>query len=134
MNEELLLSPEILMKATKSGKEYGWKISDVPSVLSDAKNNNLANLGGQLQYVFPDGTCELYWMDIDAGARAEGESWKDWVEMSYEICSINFQALIKNSDFFKEAEGSSSFIKEKIKAGIDVTKNEAFILYFEKRE
>lgn len=134
MNVYDLLSPDILDKANKkSGNELGWKLNDVPSVLLDAKRNNLASIGGQLQYIFSDGTCELYWQNIDSGKKHNEETWEKWVERSYNICLKNFKKLVKNNNFIKEANNSFEFIKEKIDKGVDVKENEYFILYFDKK-
>lgn len=131
MKEELILSSEILQKATKRGNEYGWKLSDIPQVLLDAKNKKLANLGGQLQFRFPNATYELYWLDIDSGVKGERESWEAWVIRSYETCLQSFEALIKKVDFVKEAENSFPQIKEKVQTGINIRDFAVFILYFE---
>lgn len=62
--EEKFLPNEILQKAIVSGNEYGWKRTDFKNVLEKAVENGLGIIGGQVQFKFPDGTCELYWQNM----------------------------------------------------------------------
>ena len=56
MVEETLLPPSVLAKAIKHGNEYGWALADVPEVIDATEAVGLANLGGQPQFVYPNGT------------------------------------------------------------------------------
>ena len=99
MNAKFLLSKDILKISKKRGKENGWRLKDVPKVLEDAKNNNLANIGGQLQYTMPGGICELYWISIESSERKKNESWDDRVKRSYEECMEQYNSKIKDRRF-----------------------------------
>ena len=48
------LPKEIIEKSFRSGNEFGWKINDVPLVINAAVENNLAVIGGQVQFVLED--------------------------------------------------------------------------------
>lgn len=133
MNEQLL-SKHIRDKATKSGDEYGWRLSDIPEVLLDAKNNNLVNVGGQLQYIFSDATCELYWLCIESTSRKQDELWADWVNRAYSECIDQFNKLMEVTDFRKEANDGFDYLKGKLDESVDLSEHEAFILYFHQEE
>jgi len=64
--EERFFPKNILALATKSGKEFGWKKVDFENVVNIAVTAGLAIVGGQVQYIFEDGTCEAYWLDYDS--------------------------------------------------------------------
>ena len=53
---EKKLPKHILEKSIKSGNEYGWKEADVIDAINSAVENGLAIIGGQIQFVFEDGT------------------------------------------------------------------------------
>ena len=71
--EQKHLSKELFRKSTKSGKELGWKKVDFPKVIEFAKKNQIGIVGGQVQFVFPDGICELYWRNYDPEKRRKKE-------------------------------------------------------------
>jgi hypothetical protein len=64
------------------GNEYAWRRHDLSRVFDAAKAARLANLGGQVQFRLPDGTCELYWQNFDVASRGPDESWGAFVERS----------------------------------------------------
>jgi hypothetical protein len=57
-------------KAVRSGNEFGWHRDSVLRTLAAARDAGLACLGGQVQFLFDDGTCELYWLNFDSSKRA----------------------------------------------------------------
>ncbi len=69
---ERLLPESIRRKAVMSGQEWGWRKQDILGAIVAAKGAGLANIGGQVQFVFPDGTCELYWKSYDSADRKTG--------------------------------------------------------------
>ncbi|WP_281541579.1 hypothetical protein [Maribacter aestuarii] len=75
--EEKYLPTKILQKAILSGEEYGWKRTDFREVIDKAVEVGLGIIGGQVQYKFADGTCELYWHKYDTTGRKSRESWYD---------------------------------------------------------
>ena len=63
---ERRLPKELLERASLRGKEYAWRIADIPEVIEAARRAGLVNVGGQLQFRFPDGkTRECYWVEVD---------------------------------------------------------------------
>lgn len=62
---EAILPPDIRALGDLRGNEYAWRRADLPRVFDAAKLAGLANLGGQVQFRLPDGTCELYWQNFD---------------------------------------------------------------------
>jgi hypothetical protein len=72
---EQRLPISILDKAIKSTNEFGWIQEDFSEVIKAARNAQLAVIGGQVQYVLPDGTCELYWLSYDPADRQINEPW-----------------------------------------------------------
>jgi hypothetical protein len=108
LSAEAKLPAEILVRATKSGKEFAWPIEDIPQVIEAARQENLLNLGGQLQFILPDGICELYWIEVDPLKKVpETLSWRDKVECSASEALAAFDTLRKERDFI--AEGRKAF-------------------------
>ena len=91
---ESLLPKTILKKAVKSNNEFGWKQADFHEVLEAATLKQLAIIGGQVQYIFPDATCELYWLSYDSTARKKNEIWSDFVLRSKNEVLENFENVI----------------------------------------
>jgi len=130
MNQaELRLPNEILTKAIKSGNEYGWKKEDVLCTIEAARQIPMATIGGQVQYVWPDGTCELYWLSYDSEKRKINENWISYCNRTALECSEKFKALI-TTDIEEEAINSFDTIKIKHESGIVLIDHQIFILYF----
>jgi hypothetical protein len=127
---ESLLPKTILKKAVKSSKEFGWKQADFYEVIEAATLKQLAIIGGQVQYIFPDATCELYWLSYDSTARKKNEIWSDFVLRSKNEVMEKFENVIMK-DINNEAIKSFEEIKTKVESGIDISKHKIFILYFE---
>lgn len=132
--EEQRLPKLILDKAIKSGNEFGWRQNDFLEVIEVARQNYLAIIGGQIQYVLPDGTCELYWLSYDPDKRQHNESWLSYCDRTAKECSEKFNKLIIETDIEKEALTSFPFLAEKQKDGIDINEHLIFILYFDDKE
>src|SRR5947209_8263097 len=98
---ERRLPPEILAKAIKSGCD--WRRSDIPSVIDAAQQAGLAVLGGQMQFVFSDGICELYWQNYDLRDRDPGEAWPEYVARTTGECLAQFNRLIDTTDLVADA-------------------------------
>jgi hypothetical protein len=108
MRPEELLPPEVLMKASLSGNEYGWRVYEIPSVIEAARKSNLLNVGGQLQFRVSDGTCECYWIDIDTYKTVlETLPWSERVELSAAEALKAYALLSQTKDFL--AEGRNNF-------------------------
>ena len=124
------LSQSIREKMIRRANEYGWKQEDFIDAINEAQKVNLATIGGQVQYIFPNATCELYWLSYDSDEKKENESWDVYCSRSAEECISKFKSLIENVDINKEAIQTFSFIKEKYKQNIDIEQYKVFILYF----
>ena len=106
--DEDLLPPEHLLRATRRGNEYAWRLEDIPKVIEAARQASLLNIGGQLQFRIPEGTCECYWVEVNAiDGIALDLPWRTRVELSAETALSQFRALPQRFDFL--AEGRSSF-------------------------
>ena len=108
MNDEAHLPPDILARATRNGNEYGWSVADIPQVIEAARAAGLVNIGGQLQFILPNGTCECYWIDVDTFKQLSTSlPWDQQVQLSARIALAEIQRLQKEKDFI--AEGRKAF-------------------------
>lgn len=129
---ENLLPQEILSRATLRGKEYAWRLEDIPKVIAAARNCNLASVGGQLQFRFPEGgTCECYWIEVDTHQSLSSDlSWAERVALTSETALAEFQKLQSKWDFI--SEGRSAFGEQFEKwevAGGDPAEAMCFVWY-----
>jgi len=128
--EEKAFSLELQRKAYKSrGGEWGWKLKDIPLVIEECKALNYGVLGGQIQFLFPDGTCELYWLRADPQAKSAEETWRDYSRRSCEEFLILFNELVKNTDFEKEGIEAFDFLKSKKTEGSNILDYMFFLIY-----
>jgi len=125
---ELKLDKSILDKAIKSGNEYGWRIYDFKEVIANAVSKNFAIIGGQVQFLFPDGTCELYWLKYDTKSKDRFENWSQYVKRTEKECIDHFETICQTTDFEKEGL-VFDFIKEKKQTGINILDYMIFIIY-----
>jgi hypothetical protein len=131
--EEHRLSVQIREKAIESGNEFGWKQQDFKEVIEIARQVPMAIIGGQVQYVFNDGTCELYWLSYDPDERQENEDWLTFCNRTAIQANEKFDKLIIETYFEKEAL-TFDFIKSKKKIGVDIEKHRIFIIHFSDNE
>lgn len=127
---ELKLPQNLLTKAIKSGNEYGWKKADVLDVIEAARQMKLSTIGGQVQYIWPDATCELYWLSYDSEEKSIKEDWASFCNRTAFECSEKFKHLI-TTDIEKEAIKSFELIKNKYESGVILDDHQIFILYFD---
>ena len=106
---ELRLPREILKRASLRGDEYAWPIDDIPKVIEAARQANLVNIGGQLQFRLADGaTCECYWIEVDTTKSVPASlPWQARVEQTAIVALADFKRLTTTFDFV--AEGRRSF-------------------------
>ncbi len=128
MDEELHLPKDILLKSRLSGKEHAWKLKDIPEAINAAKSSSLAILGGQLQYIFDDATCELYWISADPVDKSENEDWTDFVYRSCTEFMLLFDKIVREQKFKKDAL-EWDLIRDKNDKGIDIGEHEYFVIY-----
>jgi hypothetical protein len=128
--EEKYLPNEILQKAIVSGKEYGWKRDDFKEVVDKTVEIGLGIIGGQVQFKFQDGTCELYWHKYDTTERKPGENWNDYCQRTKKECLSQFEKLPTDTELINEGIQSFDFLKEKDKKNLKLGDFLIFILYF----
>jgi hypothetical protein len=106
---ETLLPASLLDRATLRGEEYAWPVSNIPEVIEAARLANLVSIGGQLQFLFPDGgTCECYWVEVDTYKSVSTDlPWAERIDQTALAASSQYQDLQDRYDFI--AEGRSAF-------------------------
>ncbi len=135
MEPEEILPNKLLEKSKLSGKEYGWKKEDFLSVINSAVQNNLAIIGGQVQFIFDDGVCELYWEKYDSKSKSSLENWNQYVKRSAKECTEQFNKISNEDRLIKEGIDNFDFIKKKSNdKNINLKDHLWFILYFEKEK
>ncbi len=97
--------------------------------INDARQRGLETIGGQAQFRLPDGTCELYWIDLDPADRKLGESWVDCVNRSADEALSKFRERMAKTDWKSEIQ-NWPFLREKAASGVDVMSHLCFVLYF----
>jgi hypothetical protein len=127
--EEKRLPGIILNKAIKSGNEFGWLQTDFIETIETARELKIGIVGGQVQYVFQDGTCELYWLSYDSSERRVGEDWINYCNRTSDETIKKFKELITKTDFEKETS-SFDFLRDKKSKGVNIEDNKVFIIYF----
>jgi hypothetical protein len=124
------LPDSILSRATPSGQEHGWSIADFPDVLDEAANLGFACLGGQFQFLLPDGTCEVYWLNADSTPRLPNETWRDYVFRAARQVRDAFTRICAETDFIQQAR-DWPFLRDKLAdPHFDVLKHLIFVAYF----
>jgi hypothetical protein len=132
MYPEELLPKHVLEKAIKSGKEYAWRQQGVQQAIIAAKEIGLATIGGQVQFITPDGVCELYWLSYDSTARKGLEKWEEFVIRSANESIGKFNELCIKTNFINAGIESFLLLREMSKSE-DISKYLYFVLYFEKQ-
>ena len=126
---ETKLPKYILEKAIKSNNEFGWRENDVVEVINIAVENGLAILGGQVQFVFEDGTCELYWLNYNSNDKLNNENWSEYSRRTANEC-VQKLGKIASRNIESEAIEFFDFLKNKKNNGKEIYQNMIFILYF----
>jgi len=123
--ENFELPEHFLDRCIKSGNELGWRQEDVINAINCARGASLATIGGQVQYITPAGTFELYWLNYYSSERKDNEDWLAFCERSLDECVEKFNAIIQ-TDIKAEAINSFPILKD-----IPLLDNyRVFILYF----
>lgn len=126
---ESLLPRDVLDRADLRGNEYAWRRADLFRVLDAAQAVGLANLGGQVQFRLPDGTCELYWRNFDVEGQRTGESWDAFVPRSRLEVERALARLPGDETILGEALESFEFLRQKAAEGGDVLAGLCFVCY-----
>jgi hypothetical protein len=130
LEAEARLPADILQRATLRGNEYAWKRADLPIVFASAESAGIANLGGQVQFRVPDGTCELYWHSFDASNRQPGETPGSWVSRSRQEAEASLLRIPSDAELVAEGLQQFEFLREKAAQGVDVGETLCFVCYF----
>jgi hypothetical protein len=102
------LSSELRDLAVRSGNEWGWPLHLIPRVIDEAEELNLLSLGGQLQFLLPAGTCECYWVSVEAlQDEPGGLDWSARVAFAATNARHQFEGIKQRYDFI--AEGRKAF-------------------------
>ncbi len=133
---ETLLPAEIVCRASLRGNEYAWPLDDIPLVIDAARQANLLNVGGQLQFRLPDGaTCECSWVEVDTYRTiAKTLEWPERVRGSASEALEQFSKLCDEFDVV--AEGLKAFpdhLGRLVEEGHDLRKLACFVWYVEKK-
>jgi hypothetical protein len=131
---EYRLPKELLDRAVQSGSEFGWRQTDFLEVVETARKEKIAIIGGQVQYVFPEGTCELYGLSYDPTVRQQNETWLDYCNRTANETKNKFQVLISQTNIEKEAINSFELLKQESNNGTNINDYLTFILYFDDSE
>ncbi len=131
---EYRLSKSLLDRAIKSGNEFGWSQTDFLEVVEAARKEKLAIIGGQVQYVLPEGTCELYWLSYDPAERQQNETWLEYCNRTATETINKFQLLISQTNIEREAITSFELLKQKSGSGTNINDYLTFILFFDDSE
>ena len=98
------LPKDLLDRASLRGKEYAWRVDDIPEVIEAARRAGLVSIGGQLQFRLPDGgICECYWVEVDTYRSVSKElPWTERVARTADVASADFTRLASEYDFLEE--------------------------------
>lgn len=127
------LPSHLTANAIPSGREFGWRREDFPTVLHSAAAEGWACIGGQFQWVLPDGTFEAYWLNADSGPRQSGETWTAYVRRTEKEVSTGYQLLLRTTDFNTEAD-KSDYLKDKKAQGVALDCYLIFVAYFKRTD
>ena len=116
--EKHSLPEDLRSKASTAGGEQACRMADVEDIILAARNLAMACIGGQVQFRFPGGTCETYWVNFDSTERQPGETWPAYVWRSAEETLFAFRRICRETDF-RELAREWDFGKEKIDQGLD---------------
>ncbi len=98
-----LLPAEILQRANLNGNEYAWRVEDIPCVIEAGRALNLVNIGGQLQFRLPDGTAEVYWIEVDPTRWAPADLPRDdYVNECARLALEHFDRFVTPLDLIEE--------------------------------
>ncbi len=127
-------SPQMLAKATHTGittgAEWVWKPSELPAVFQKAKELKIASIGGNAQFIFPEGVCDLYWISIDFKDKADDETWEEYVVRSNDESFALLTSQVETTDF-RRAAAEWAFVRERtLDKGIDPLDYLYYVIYF----
>lgn len=125
------LPVDLLEKSIRSGSEYGWRQNNFLEVVEAARKLQIAIEGGQIQYVFEEGTCELYWLHYYTQEMKAGENWVNYCNRTAKECVDKFNQIIREKNIEKEAIDNFDLVKKEVANGIVLENHKLFIISFE---
>src|SRR4051812_13124099 len=130
---EMLLPLDLQQAAFRSGNEWGWPPDLIPRVIDEAEKLDLLSLGGQLQFLLPQGTCECYWVSVEPlNGEPNGLSWHERVAFAADASRHAFEDVRSHFDFIAEVRsGFGELACEFEAAGGDLREAMCFIWYLE---
>jgi hypothetical protein len=126
------LPKQILDRASLRGKEYAWRIADIPAVIEAARKAGFVNIGGQLQFRIPDGgTCECCWVNVDTyKAVSKVLPWNERVNKTADAALAEFTRLASQYDFLEEGRRAfGAHLKKIEERGESPTEAMCFVWY-----
>jgi hypothetical protein len=130
---EMLLPETIRAAACRSDNEWGWPPELIPLVIDEAEKLGLLNIGGQLQFLLPEGICECYWVEVDTlAAEPQGLTWPERVASAANTARQQMADISRRYDFIEE--GRKAFLEHFTAyeaAGGDLRNRMCFIWYLE---
>src|ERR1700693_1928835 len=83
---------------------------------------------GQLQFRIPEGTCELYWVEVDSEGRRPDEKWQDYVARTADEVLSRFRLLRSRFDFVNEGVNHFPILRELHDHGVALDQFLCFVL------
>lgn len=130
---EMLLPDAIRSAACRSGNEWGWRPEAIPLVIDEAEKAGLLNIGGQLQFLMPEGTYEYYWIEVDTLADEPKDlAWTERVARAATSARQKMADISCRFDFMEEGRKAFPASFEAYEAaGGDVRDLICFIWYLQ---
>jgi hypothetical protein len=130
---EMMLPETMRSAACRSGNEWGWRPESIPLVIDEAENAGLLNIGGQLQFLIPEGTCECYWVEVDALADEPKDlTWTERVALAATASRQKMADVSRRYDFIEEGRRAFTAPFQAYEAaGGDIRDRMCFIWYFQ---
>ncbi len=128
------LPVDLLEKSIQSGSEYGWRQADFLDVIEAARKLQLGIEGGLVQYVFEEGTCELYWLHYFTEDIKIGENWVNYCNRTAKEASEMFQQIVSKKNIEKEALDHFPLVKQHQENGVVLENHKLFIISFEDKK
>jgi hypothetical protein len=102
---------------------------NIPNALLSAEQRRYACLGGQFQIRREADIYEMYWINADSTDRQPEEAWSDYCRRSCAEVGLNFERLVLETDFSKEAAGWPHF-RAATSQGVDLKEWVVFVADF----
>ena len=125
-----MIPAELLARSVRCGREVGWRADDIFFVLAAAADVGLVCLGGQPQFRFPDGTCELYWLNFDPATAESNEEPDVAARRSNAEVAAGLRHIFSTTDLVAEGYQRFSFLRDKSNSGVDLASHLVFVVYF----